>query len=170
MRAAVGMAEKIAWPRTAAAGGQQPPLLEHDEVVGQRHSLLQPLLGQQDRQPQLLVELAQRVQKGARRNGVELARRLVQNEHVRPHDHDGREVEHLLLAAGERGHVAVEPVGNAEVARHLGDAQAHGFFLAPKALEPERQLVEHLVRHDLVVRVLEHEADAPRLLGKRDAL
>ena len=54
----------------ALSGGQQPPLLEHDEVVGQRHSLLQPLLGQQDRQPQLLIELAQRVQKGARRDGV----------------------------------------------------------------------------------------------------
>ena len=151
-------------------GGQQPPLLEHDEVVGQRHGLLQPLLGQQDRQPQLLIELAQRVQESTRRDGVELARRLVQNEHIRPHDHDGREVEHLLLAAGKRGHTAVEPVGNAEVARHLGDAQAHGFFLAAKALEPERQLVEHLVRHDLIVRMLEHEADAPRLLGKRDVL
>ena len=151
-------------------GGQQPPLLEHDEVVGQRHGLLQPLLGQQDRQAQLLIELAQRVQKCARRDGVELARRLVQNEHVRPHDHDGREVEHLLLAAGERAHVALEPVGNAEVARHLGDAQTHGFFLTAEALEPERQLVEHLVRHDLIIRVLEHKADAPRLLSKRDVL
>ena len=149
-------------------GGQQPPLLEHDEVVGQRHSLLQPLLGQQDRETELLVELAQRVQKRARRDGVELARRLVQNEHVRLHDHDRGEVEHLLLPAGERLHVALEPVGNAEIARHLGDAQPHGFFVAAEALEPERELVKHLVRHDLIVRVLEHEADAPRLLGKGD--
>ena len=53
---------------------------------------------------------------------------------------------------------------------NLGDAQAHGRFLATKALEPERQLVEHLVRHDLVVRMLEHKADAPCLFGKRDVL
>ena len=150
-------------------GGQQPPLLEHDEMIRQRHGLLQPLLRQQDREPQLLVELAQRVQESTRRDGVELARRLVQNEHIRPHDHDGGEVEHLLLPAGERLHVALKPVGNAEIARHLGDAQPHGFFVAAEALEPERELVKHLVRHDLIIRVLEHEADAPRLLGKRDA-
>ena len=42
------------------------------------------------------------------------------------------------------------------------------FFVAAEALEPERELVKHLVRHDLIVRMLEHEADAPRLLGKRD--
>ena len=151
-------------------GGQQPPLLEHDEMIRQRHGFLQPLLRQQDREPELLVELAQRVQKRARRDGVELARRLIQNEHIRPHDHDGGEVEHLLLPAGERVHVALEPVSNAEIARHLGDAQPHGRFIAAEALEPERELVKHLVRHDLIVRVLEHEADAPRLLGKRDAL
>ena len=149
-------------------GCKQSPLLEHDEMIRQRHGLLQPLLGQQDRETELLVELAQRVQKRARRDGVELARRLVQNEHIRPHDHDGGEVEHLLLPAGERLHVALEPVGNAEIARHLGDAQPHGFFVAAEALEPERELVKHLVRHDLIVRMLEHEADAPRLLGKRD--
>ena len=129
MRAAVGMAEKIAWSHCGRrllrrTGGQQPPLLEHDEVVGQRHSLLQPLLGQQDRQPQLLVELAQRVQKGARRDGVELARRLVQNEHVRPHDHDGREVEHLLLAAGERGHAIFSAMPTAaRIAAALGETE-----------------------------------------------
>ena len=148
-------------------GGQQPPLLEHDEMIRQRHGFLQPLLRQQDREPELLVELAQRVQKRARRDGVELARRLIQNEHIRPHDHDGGEVEHLLLPAGERVH---EPVGNSEIARHLGDAQPHGRFIAAEALEPEGQLVKHLVRHDLIVRMLEHEADAPRLLGKRDVL
>ena len=150
------------------AGGKQPSPLEHDEMIRQRHGLLQPLLRQQDREPQLLVELAQRVQESTRRDGVELARRLVQNEHIRPHDHDGGKVEHLLLAAGERVHVALEPVGDAKIARHLGDAQTHGFFVAAEALEPERELVKHLVRHDLIVRMLEHEADAPRLLGKRD--
>ena len=68
-------------------------------MIRQRHGFLQPLLRQQDREPELLVELAQRVQKRARRDGVELARRLIQNEHIRPHDHDGGEVEHLLLPA-----------------------------------------------------------------------
>ena len=150
------------------AGTQQAAAVQHGGVGGKGQRLLQPLLGQQDREPQLLVELAQRVQKRARRDGVELARRLVQNEHIRPHDHDGGEVEHLLLPAGERVHVALEPVGNAEIARHLGDTQPHGFFVAAEALEPERELVKHLVRHDLIVRMLEHEADAPRLLGKRD--
>ena len=72
------------------------------------------------------------------------------------------------MPAGERLHVALEPVGDAEIARHLGDTQPHGRFVAAEALEPERELVKHLVRHDLIVRMLEHEADAPRLLGKRD--
>ena len=123
------------------------------------------MLGDDDGRAELGVDLAHGVEKIARGDGVQLARRLVKDQHLRLHRHDRGEIQKLLLPAGERGHVAVEPVLNAKVAGHLRHARAHGRLVAAKAFEPERQLVPDLVRDDLVVRVLHHKADLRGLVA-----
>ena len=130
--------------------------------------LLQPVLRQKDRRAQLAVDASQNGQKIRRRDGVELARRLVENEELRLHDHDGGKAQKLLLSAGKARHLAVKPVLNAEKARHLRHAAADGRRVQPKALQPEGQLVPDLVGHGLLIHGLLHEADAARLLALGD--
>ena len=123
------------------------------------------MLGDDDGRAELGVDLAYGVEKIARGDGVKLARRLVENQHLRLHRHDGSEIQKLLLPAGERGHIAVEPVLNAKVAGHFRHARAHGRLVAAETFEPERELVPDLVRDDLVVRVLHHEANLRGLVA-----
>ena len=123
------------------------------------------MLGDDDRRAELGVDLAHGVEKIARGDGVKLARRLVEDQHLRLHRHDGSEIQKLLLSAGERGHIAVEPVLNAEIAGHFRHTRAHGRLVAAETFEPERELVPDLVRDDLIVRVLHHEADLRGLVA-----
>ena len=57
------------------------------------------MLRQNDRRAKLPVDLAERGKKIRRGNGVELARRLVENQDFRLKHHDRREVQELLLPA-----------------------------------------------------------------------
>ena len=61
------------------AGTQQPAAVQHRHVRGQGQRLLQPVLRQEHRCPQLPVDAAQRLQKVRGRDGVKLAGGLVQN-------------------------------------------------------------------------------------------
>ena len=157
-RAAPVTQRKSRIPRRAAE--HHFALVHDDRAVRQGERLFEPVLGQEHRRAELAVDLAQGRQKIRRRDGVELARRFVQDQHRRAHHHDGREVQQLLLAAGQFGHVLVEPVLDAEERGHLGHPSADLGRLDAKALQPEGQFVPDLVRHHLVVRVLLHEADA----------
>ena len=150
------------------------PAVHHDGAVGIGEDVLEPVLGDDDGRAELGVDLAHGIEKIARGDGVKLARRLVEDQHLRLHRHDGSEIQKLLLPAGERGHIAVEPVLNAEIAGHFRHTRAHGRLVAAETFEPERELVPDLVRDDLIVRVLHHEADlrglvAPGYLRERRA-
>ena len=118
------------------------------------------MLRQQDGGAQLTVDLAQHRQKVRRGDGVKLAGGLVQDQHVRLHGHDGCQIQKLLLAAGQLRHVLMKPPLDAEKRRHLRHAAADGGGVLAQALQPESQLVPHLVSDDLVFRRLLHKADA----------
>ena len=143
--------------------GDDASAVHDDDAAGQREGVLQAVLRQQDRRPELPVDLPHRGEELPGRDRVELARRFVQNEQLRLHHHDGGEVEKLLLAAGELGHVIVVPLLDAEEGRHLRDAAADGGRVEAERFQAEGQLVPDLVRHDLVFRVLLHIADRDRL-------
>ena len=64
----------------------EPPIIEHGEHIRHGKRLLEPVLGQDNGHAELIVELSQRREKIRRGNGVKLARRLVQYEHVRMHN------------------------------------------------------------------------------------
>ena len=115
---------------------------------------------QQNGGAQLTVDLPQHRQKVRRGDGVKLAGGLVQDQHVRLHGHDGGQIQKLLLAAGQFGDILIKPPLDAEKRRHLRHAAADGGGVLPQALQPEGQLVPHLVGDDLVLRGLLDKADA----------
>ena len=138
---------------------QHPAAVHQQHPVGNRKDLLQPVLHQQDRQPQFAVQLLQRCNEIGSGNRVKLAGRLVQNQHLRLHDHDRRKVENLLLPARECVGLLSEPALNAEIACHLANAAANDLGRQPQIFQTECQLVPNLVGHNLVVRVLEDVPD-----------
>ena len=138
-------------------------LVEREHAIGMGKDALEAVLGDDDGAAELAVDAAHRVEEVLGRDRVELARRLVEHEHVGLHRHNPREVEQLLLAAREFGDIAVQPILHAEVTCHLGHAQAQGRCLAADALQPEGKLGEDPVGDDLRIGILHDEADAPRL-------
>ena len=127
------------------------------------------MLAEQHRRAKLAVDLPEDGQKFRRGDRVQLARRLVQDQKIRLHDHHGRQIQHLLLPAGEGRDVPVKPVFNAEERGHLGHAPPDDRRLIAEAFQPECQLVPDLVGHKLVVDILLHEADPPAAVRLRKA-
>ena len=117
------------------------------------------MLAEHHSRAELAVDAPERGEKLRRGNGVELARRLVEQQHRRLHHHDGRQIEQLLLPARQLGDGPVKPVLDAEKRRHLCHAAADGWRITAQALQPEGQLMPDLVGHELIVGVLQHEAD-----------
>ena len=74
-------------------------LVEREHAIGMGKDALEAVLGDDDGAAELAVDAAHRVEEVLGRDRVELARRLVEHEHVGLHRHNPREVEQLLLAA-----------------------------------------------------------------------
>ncbi len=72
------------------------------------------MLRQNDRRAKLPVDLAKGSQKIRRRNRVKLARRLVENQHLRLQDHHRRKIQKLLLSAGQFCNRLIKPCLDAE--------------------------------------------------------
>ena len=121
------------------------------------------MLRQHNGGAQLAVDLAQHRQKVRRGDGVKLAGRLVQNQHIRLHGHDGRQIQKLLLPAGQLRDTLIKPSLNAEKGCHFRHAAAYGGRILAQAFQPEGQLMPHLIGDDLVFRRLLHKADAGSL-------
>ena len=165
---AVAPAAKLAAYLRGGAGTQQASAVQHGGVGGKGQRILQPVLRQENGGAQLAVDAAQRLQKVGGGDGIQLAGGLVQYQHLGLHHHDGGKAQQLLLAAGQLIHGLVEPALDAEKRRHLRHAAADGGGIAAHALQSEGQLVPDLVRHHLMLRRLEDEADVRRLLAQGD--
>ena len=117
------------------------------------------MLRQNDRRAKLPVDLAEGGEEVQRGNGVELTRRLVQDEDFRLEYHDRREVQELLLAAGQLCDGFIKPRLDAEERRHFRNAAANGRGIIAEGFQAERQLVPDLVGDDLVFGALLDKAD-----------
>ena len=144
--------------------GNHPATVHDDGAVSIGEDIFQPVLRDDNSGAKLHVDLPDGIQKVAGGNGVQLAGGFIQNQHLRLHGHDGGQIQKLLLAAGEIGHIPVEPVLNAKITGHLRHAAAHGGLITAQTFQPEGQLMPHLVGDDLVVGVLHDIADFGRLI------
>ena len=123
------------------------------------------MFGQEDGRSQFAVDLAKRRKKIRRGNRVKLARRLVQNQHLWLQDHNGSEIQELLLPTGQLCDRLIKPFLNPEKRCHFRHAAADGRRVIADGFEAERQLVPDLVGRDLVFRTLLHKADCFRLFA-----
>ena len=98
------------------------------------------------------------------RFGIELRRRLVEQQELRPQRECGCERHALQLAARELAGRAVGEVLRADKRERLVDARPDLPWLDAEVLEPERRLVRNLAHHDLVLGVLEDGSDRSREL------
>ena len=144
--------------------------LHDNHPVCRREHILRPVLGNENGGAQLPIDFFQSIQEVGGGNGVQLAGGLVQNQNFRLHGHNGGQIQQLLLPAGKLCHLPVEPVLDAEEAGHLCHPQTHDALLAAQIFQAEGQLMPYLIRDDLIVRVLHHEADFGCLLPQCNLL
>ena len=117
--------------------------------VGQRTS--RPLLRDDDGARQLLDDLEERI----RRGGIELGRRLVEQQELRAKRERGRERDALQLASGQLGRLPAGQVLGADERQRFVDPRPDLRRLGTEILEPEGDLVRDSGHHDLILRVLE---------------
>ena len=144
------------------AGAKECSFVHDGHARGEGEGFFQPVFGQEDRRAKFAVDLAEGGEEVRRGNGVELARRFVEDEDFRLEYHDRREVQELLLAAGQLCDGFIKPRLNPEKRCHFRNAAADGRRVIAEGFEAERQLVPDLVGDDLVFGALLHKAD---LLG-----
>jgi hypothetical protein len=140
---------------------QHPAALDEEHAVGQPQDSRHPLLGQDDGRP----GGRNRREEELRALRVQLRRRLVEQEQLRPQRERRRETDALQLSSRQLGR---PPPGQVErvdrLERVLGARPDLGRRRAG-VLEPEGDLVLDASHHDLILRVLEDGRDRPRELG-----
>ena len=145
-------------------------LVQDEEPVRHGDHILQTVLADEHGGAQLPVDAADGLQKVRGGDGVQLTGGLVEDEELGLEDHDGGEIQKLLLTAGELVGLQVEPGLDAEEAGHLRDSAPDLGVAYAQTLQTEGQLVPDLVGDDLAVRGLEDEADLRRLLLGGDVI
>jgi len=141
---------------------QEAAVLEKDDAVGDGERPLGALLGEHDRRAERL-DLGEQARG---RLGVELGRRLVEQDELRPHGQGGREADPLQLPAGELVRAPPGQVLRADCPERAvhpwPDLRGRG----AEVLEPERDVVAHERHEDLILRILEDRRDGAREVGR----
>jgi hypothetical protein len=127
--------------------------------VGVGQDALQPVLGQDDGQPQVAVEAHQRLQHLLGRPGVELGGGLVEHEDTRAQGQRSGDGDALLLAAGKCLQRAVAQREQIQQAQRLLDAHAHLGRGDGRVLQRESDLVLDPINDELRLGILEDKSD-----------
>ena len=139
-------------------------VVEHHDLVGERHRL-DLIVGDVDhRRLEVLVQLGDLDAHLHAQHGVEVGQRLVEEEHLRLAHQRPADGDALALAAGELRRPAVEEFSSCSMLRDFVGALLDHVLRRLGDAERERDVLAH--RHVRVERVgLEHHGDAP--LGRR---
>ena len=120
------------------------------------------MLGEDDRR----AEALDRVEEERGRVGVELGRRLVEQQQLRLERQRRGEADALQLAARELDRLPAPEVQRVDGLERALDARPDLGGRSAEVLEPERDLVRDDRHHDLVLRILEDRRDRPGELGR----
>ena len=109
MRMAAGIARNMALPLVfqlrahlgGRAGAKKSAAVHDGHARRKGERFFQTMFGQDDRRTEFAVDLAEGGEEVRRGNGVKLARRFVEDQDFRLKHHHGREVQELLLPAGQ---------------------------------------------------------------------
>ena len=142
---------------SGGAGQRHAPVVHHDHAVGLER---------------LLHEVRHVDERGARRGetphhaqdrepaaDVEQRRRLVEHQHGGLHCQGAGDAHTLALPAGEARGIGLRIVVHGNAVQLAGHARGDLIARDPQVLRPKGNVVRHDARDDLVVRVLEHQAE-----------
>ena len=152
--------------------GNDFSLFHHHHTIRCVINIFQAMLGDNDGCAQFDVDLPNSIQKIGSGNGIQLAGRFIQHQHLRLHSHNGRQVQKLLLTTGKGGHILVKPALDTEIAGHFRNPQPHGLLIAAQRFQAKGQFMPYLIGDDLIIGILHHKADLSGLfrlghLGQR---
>ena len=140
------------------AVGEDGPGVHRDDPVGDVEQPLGAVLGDHDRDPVPVPQVKQGGDQLVGGDRIELARRLVEQQHPRPHREHGCDRHPLAFAARERAGGALGEVAGAGHAQRVAGPRVDLGRLDAQVLDAERGLGQDAARHDLGLRVLEDEA------------
>src|SRR3954466_29322 len=124
-------------------------LIHQRDVVG----------GDDDRRPGF-VELDEQAQQPLRQIGIDIARRLVREQKLRPRDHRARDCRTLLFSAGEHRRQRRNAIAEPHPVQELHDLIAIAVLGVPN--HPQRQRHVFIGRHVIEqAKILKHDPDAP---------
>ena len=132
---------------------------DEDHPVGVLRDPLEPVLGEEDGEPEVVHQPLERGEDLLGGERVERRGGLVEHEDPRVRGQHRADGDPLLLAAGEAGQRPVAQVGQAEQVEGLLDALAHHVGRQPERLHAVGELVLHGVGDEAGERVLPDVAD-----------
>ena len=151
---------RFADDQRAVAGDQADPVRE-------RHHPLQPVLGEQHRDAEVVHQPGDRGQHVLRGGRVEGRGRLVEHQQSRMHGQHRADRHPLLLPARQGAQVSVPQVGDAEQVEGLLDPAPHGLGREPELLHAVGELLLDRVGDESGQRVLADVPDRVRPLPRR---
>ena len=162
-----GTTGEVASTRRRLTHDQRTVAGDQADPVGEGHHALQPVLGEQDRDAEVVHQPGDRRQHvlGGRR--VEGRGRLVEHQQPRVHREHRADRHPLLLPAGERAQVPVTQVGDAEQVEGLLDAAPHRLRRQPELLHAVGELLLDRVGDEAGQRVLADVPDRMRPFARR---
>ena len=141
-------------------GQQCHPVHEGDDP-------LEPVLGEQDGDAEVVDQAGERGEHVLSGGGVERGRRLVEDEQARVHGEYGADRHPLLLATREGAEVTTAELGDPEQVERLLDPAAHRVRREAELLHAVGQLLLHGVGDEAGERVLPDVPDHVRTLARR---
>ena len=142
------------------------PLVDEDDAVGVVHDPLEPVLGQHDRDPEVVHDAMERGQDLFCGNGIQRRRRLVEHEHPRAGGEEGGDRDTLLLATREGAQRPRAQRREPEEVEGLLDAAADRRRVQTHRLHAVGDLVLDDVRDERRRRVLLDEPDDGREVAR----
>ena len=132
-----------------------PAAVDEDDARRELECARDAVLGEDDRRPQPLDG----VEEERGRLGIELRRRLVEQQQLRLERQCRREADPLQLAAGELDRLSAPEVERVDRRERAFDTRPDLGGRDAEVLEPEGDLVRDDRHHDLVLRILEDRCD-----------
>ena len=137
-------------------------VFQHTDPIRHGKEFFQTVFCENDRCSQFPVDSGKHLKKFSGCQRIQLTGRLVQKQHLRLHNHDRSQVQHLLLTARQLPRRLVIPALNTEKGRHLRHPPSHHLIRKAEIFQTKRQLVPDHIRHNGLRRILLYKSDLGR--------
>ena len=145
--------------------GQNAAVVDEDDAVHTApEHVLKAVLNDEDRRVGLLLDRVDQLNGLLARGRVKVCQRLIEQQNLHLIDHDAREADALLLAAGKLVRSVVEVVLDSDQLGGAAGDLVHFVLRSAAVFQRKGDVLPHRQADELAVRVLQHRADVARQL------